>query len=175
MPAGGIDEAAQKSRVAQPGQGTLALVGRVEHGAGKAGIGQRRQPGQLDGLIGEQHGDQSHPARDHRPQTGEDGWPVATREQAEFDIVDAGRGHGLDGRDDEFRLHGQIADGGADGRRAVQGVDDFADDEGWQGAQGPLPGIFQIDDVGAAIGNQAGLGQIGDAGEHPRHDGASPA
>ena len=86
-------------------------------------------------------------------------------EDAELDVIDAERGGLAYGGANAVAFERQIADGGADRRAAGDLLDASGDDVGRKGAERPLRGILQVDDVGAGAKRQFGFLGVAHAGE----------
>ena len=92
--------------------------------------------------------------------------PIQRREQADLDVVDAGRRDLPYRRDNRAGRRIRVAGDCAGRAAAIDGGERFPDARDRQRAERAGGGILQVDDVGAAGDGDLGLFGTGHAGEH---------
>jgi len=157
-----------------PRQRAAGFVGGVQHHAVEAGLGAAREEREIGRAVGEQHGDQADAVARRIVERGDCRRGIA-REHAEFDDVDAVRGHGAHRFPHRRGRERQIADGGTDRLSAGDLLTDRGDGRVGEAPQHALRRLLEIDDIGTARNGMPCLIGRADAGEQPGHRALSAA
>ena len=145
-----------------------AFVRGVEHDSGGAEVRRRGNGVEVWQLVGEQYDDERH-AQCHGAKRIEAVPRIAIGEQPELHVVDAAGGLLQHCIADGFRVHRQIADGGAYGHAASNERHDAACGFPVERANGAPPRLLQVDDFGAGKECDRSFGLVAHAGKEEGH------
>ena len=152
----GADELPQACHIHAIKQSAGALVGGVEHRTRETAVGHHLHESIVSPAIRKHDANDLGGARQGRQRSHA---VLSSRagKQSDLDVLDLGPRHGLDRRDNQVRVHRQIAGDGAHGPPALDGRDSCAHDIGGERAQRAVRGVLQVDDVGAMREHDRGL------------------
>ena len=147
-----------------------SLVERVEHDAGKAGFGQRRDKRDIRLRVGKEHRDEAGGCRD-LGQGLDDGARCEGLGGKQADLDEIGGPARFDSGQNRRRLHGAVAGDRRDRLFAGQGINRLRKHIRRNGAERAVGRVLQIDDVGAGGACDQGFLRACHAGkklDHPR-------